>query len=243
MSNELNLGQHISKKYNEDLENLRESVLKMGGLVEKQLEDSIKSLVNGDVELARLVIKSDKPINQHELEIDKRAAELIATRQPTASDLRLLLCVVKIIADLERIGDLSQHLAKMGKKLADKGYSMRYFADIEHTGTQAKKMLTATLDAFARLDDEAAIVAMTYEQQINRESRALSRQLVTYMMEDPRTLKKTLKMFNAVRSLERIGDHCENISESILYLIRGEDVRYQGFDAVRETLERDDPDE
>lgn len=235
--NDLNLDQHISQKYNEDLETLRESVLAMGGMVEKQLADSIESLVQGNVELARLVIKGDKAINQQELEIDKRCTELIATRQPTASDLRLLLSVVKIISDLERIADLSEYLAKMGKKLADKGYSMRYFADIQHTGTQVKRMLTATLDAFARLDDEAAIAAMSYERQINREVRALSRQLATYMMEDPRSIKKTLKMFNATRALERMGDHCENVCESIIYLVRGEDVRYQGFDAVRATIE------
>lgn len=233
---DLNLDQHISNRYNEELEALRESVLTMGGMVEKQLQDSIESLVNGDIAQATLVIKADKTINQRELEIDKHCTQLIATRQPTASDLRLILSVVKIIADLERIGDLSQHLAKMGKKLAGKGYSMRYFSDIEHTGTQAKRMLTATLDAFARLDDEAAVQAMSWEKKINRESRALSRQLATYMMEDPRQIKKTLRMLNATRAVERIGDHCENMCESIIYLIRGEDLRYQGFDAVREAV-------
>lgn len=226
----------MPKTYNGDLERLRESVLVMGGMVEKQLSDSLESLITGNVDLAKQVIKGDHAINQQEINIEKRCTELIAKRKPTASELRLLLSVVKMITDLERIGDLSGHLAKMGKKLSDQGYSMRYFADIERTGTQVKKMLTATLNALARLDDETAVLAMGYEQQINRESRALSRQLATYMMEDPRDIKKTLKMLNAARALERIGDHCEHMCESIIYLIRGEDVRYQGFDAVREML-------
>lgn len=230
------LGQHISKKFNTDLEKLRENVLVMGGMVEEQLKNSLNSLVEGDIELAKQVIKGDSAINQKQLEIDQRCAEILALRQPTASDLRLILCVSKSVADLERIGDLSQYLAKMGKKLADKGYSMRYYADIQHMGRQAQKMLASALDAFARLDADAAIETMKIEMDLDAEFKKLSRQLATYMMEDPSTIRKTLKMLGACSSLERIGDHCENLCEYTLYLVLGEDVRYRAFDEIRNKM-------
>lgn len=235
-TNTLNPTPHISKKYNADLEALREEVLTMGGMVEEQLKDSLNSLVNGDIELAKIVIKKDKDVNQKELDIDHRCAETVALRQPTAGDLRLILTVMKSIADLERIGDMAHHLASMGKKLADKGYSMRYFSDIETVGLEVTKMLTTTLNAFARLNPEEALNAMAMVRPINRKSRALSRQLATYMMEDPRMIKKTLRVRDAVRALERVGDHCENICENTIYLVRGEDIRYRSFDDVKERL-------
>lgn len=240
MSNELNLDKHISTRFNEDLAELHQAVLEMGGMVESQLQDSLKSLSEGDAELAKKVMKGDKNINIKELEIDKMCTHVIALRQPTASDLRLVMSVAKAIADLERIADLAHNLAKMGKKLADKGYSMRYYAEIQHVGTKVRTMLRASLDAFARLDAEAAVEAMEIEVEINRESRALARQISTYMMADPRELKKTLKLFNAAGMLERIGDHCENLCEYTIYLVRGEDVRYQDFDEVKSKITLED---
>ncbi len=218
------------------MEELREGILEMGGMVEKQLQDSLNSLVKGDIALAKKVIKHDKTINRTDVKIDRMCMEILALRQPTASDLRLVLSVVKAITDLERIGDLSQHLARMGKKLADKGYSMRYYAEIEHTGAKAQKMLQASLNAFARMDAEAALAAMEIEKDINRESRALTRQVATYMMEDPREIKKAMKLLNAIKAIERIGDHCENLCEYTIYFVKGEDIRYQDFDEVKNKI-------
>ncbi|PIE44719.1 MAG: phosphate transport system regulatory protein PhoU [Gammaproteobacteria bacterium] len=233
---DLPLNKHISSGFEKSIEGLREAILEMGGMVEQQLQDSLNSLVKGDIELAKKVIKHDKKINRKDVNIDRMCMEILALRQPTASDLRLVLSIVKAITDLERIGDLSQHLARMGKKLADKGYSMRYYAEIEHTGTKAQKMLKASLNAFARMDAEAALAAMEIEKDINRESRALTRQVATYMMEDPREIKKAMKLLNAIKAIERIGDHCENLCEYTVYLVKGEDIRYQDFDEVKNKI-------
>lgn len=240
MDNELHLNQHISKKYNEELEELREQVMSMGGLVESQLKNSLKSLVDSNIDLAKSVIKKDDEVNQMELDISARCVEIIALRQPTASDLRLILSVDKCIADLERVGDLSYQLGKLSKKLIRKGISNRYYAELQHLCKLAQKMLTGSLNAFARLDAEAALEIMEIENQINRESEALSRQLITYMMEDPRSIKHTLRVLNAAKVMERIGDHCENLCEHVIYLVKGEDIRHQHLDEVRASLFADD---
>lgn len=240
METELHLDQHISKKYNEDLEDLREQVMSMGGLVESQLKNSLKSLLDSNIDLAKSVIKKDVEVNRQELAITARCVEILALRQPTASDLRLVFTVEKSVTDLERIGDLSQQLAKLSKKLINKGVSNRYYAELQHLGKLAQKMLTGALNAFARLDAENAIDIMAVEEKINRESNALSRQLITYMMEDPRSIKHTLRVLNAAKALERIGDHCENLCEYVVYLVKGEDIRYQNLDDVRASIFEDD---
>lgn len=240
METELHLDQHISKKYNEDLEDLREQVMSMGGLVESQLKNSLKSLLDSNIDLAKSVIKKDVEVNRQELAITARCVEILALRQPTASDLRLVFTVEKSVTDLERIGDLSQQLAKLSKKLINKGVSNRYYAELQHLGKLAQKMLTGALNAFARLDAENAIDIMAVEEKINRESNALSRQLITYMMEDPRSIKHTLRVLNAAKTLERIGDHCENLCEYVVYLVKGEDIRYQNLDDVRASIFEDD---
>lgn len=240
METELHLDQHISKKYNEDLEDLREQVMSMGGLVEAQLKNSLKSLLDSNIDLAKSVIKKDVEVNRQELAITARCVEILALRQPTASDLRLVFTVEKSVTDLERIGDLSQQLAKLSKKLINKGVSNRYYAELQHLGKLAQKMLTGALNAFARLDAVNAIDIMAVEEKINRESNALSRQLITYMMEDPRSIKHTLRVLNAAKALERIGDHCENLCEYVVYLVKGEDIRYQNLDDVRASIFEDD---
>lgn len=231
--NELNLDQHISKKYNEDLEKLREEVMNMGGMVEEQLTNSLKCLMDADIDLAKTVIAKDGEVNQKELQISTQCVEVLALRQPTASDLRLILSVDKSIMDLERIGDLSQNLAKLSKKLIKKGVSTRYYSELQHLGGQAEKMLNGALNAFARLDAEAALDVMTMDLKIDKESNALSRQLITYMMEDPRSIKHTLRVLNAAKALERIGDHCENLCEYVVFLVKGADIRYQNLDDIR----------
>lgn len=242
MDNEFNLNPHISKRYSEDLEKLREDVMKMGGFVERQLQDALGSFIKGNAKLAKQTIKRDSDINQMEVDIDADCAKILALRQPTASDLRLIITIVKSISDLERVGDLSQHLARMSKKLVSKGVSTRYCADLEHLGNRVTDMLAGSLNAFARLDAEAAVDTMMLDSDVNREFDALSRQLITYMMEDPRTIKQTLRVFNAARALERIGDHSKNLCEYTIFLVKGEDVRYQDIDSVRQAILGDDDD-
>lgn len=236
MGNNSQSDKHISTKYNEELEELRKGVLEMGMMVEQQLKNSLDSLIDADISLAKSVIRGDSDINQKELEISARCAEIIALRQPAAGDLRLVLTVGKFITDLERIGDLSQKLAALSKKLIKKGVSTRFYAEIQHLGRQTQKMLAKSLDAFARLDTQGALDTMMIEEHIDRESTALSRQLITYMMEDPRAIKHTLRALNAAKSLERIGDHCENLCEFVVYLVKGEDIRYQNLDEVRASI-------
>lgn len=236
-NNELNLDQHISQRYNEDLSELHGKAVTMGEMVEKQLKGSIKSLVKADLALAKKVSKNDHDINQKELDVSGRCVEIVALRQPTASDLRLIFSVEKVTTDLERIGDLSKHLGVMSKKLIKKGVSNKYYEDIENLAQQVKKMLKGTLQAFSTLNSDLAIETISSDEgRINRESEALSRQLITYMMEDPRSIKHVLRVLNVAKALERIGNHCENICEHIVYLVKGEDIRYQNLDDVRSNL-------
>ncbi len=240
MNTELKLDKHISKRYNQELENLRQQVITMGRIVEEQLKDSLQSLFDADIKLAKSVIKKDNNVNKVELEISAQCVEIIALRQPTAADLRLILTVEKSITDLERIGDLSANLAKLSKKLINKGVSTRYYTELQHVGVLANKMLAEALNAFARLDATSAVETMAIRNKIKRESTALSRQLITYMIEDPRTIKQTLRVLNAAKDLERIGSHCENLCEYIVYLVKGEDVRHQSFDDIRASVIVDD---
>lgn len=240
MEIKLNETPHISKKYHADLEKLREDLILMGSFVEKQLSDALESLYISDIKLAKSVIKQGKDINQREVDIDTRCAELLALRQPAASDLRLILTVSKTATDLERIGDLSEHLARMSKKLINKGLSTKYFENLQHLGSLVKSMLADTLNALARLDLDTALQVIRQDKKVDRNFDALSRQLATYMMEDPRTIKKTLRLFNAARALERIGDHCENICEHTIFLVAGEDVRYKNIDEIRSTISVDE---
>lgn len=236
MEQESKLGQHISKKYNENLEKLRDDLLAMGGTVEQQLKDSLNSLVESDLALAKSVIKRDHEVNQLELQITADCVELIALRQPTAGDLRFVFAAEKYSTELERIGDLAQNIAKFSKKLISKGVSTRHYADLHHVGNLAQQMLRGSLDALARSDAEAAITVMESEKKVSRESNALSRQLITYMMEDPRAIKPTLRVLNASKALERIAAHCENLCEFTVYLVKGEDIRYQNLDDIRHSI-------
>ncbi len=238
--NELAFNKHISNKYNQVLEDLRQQVMTMGGLVEEQLNNSLKSLFDADIQLAKAVMRKDEHVNEIELKISADCLEIIALRQPTAADLRLILTVEKCITDLERIGDLSANLAKLSKKLISKGVSTRYYTEIQHVGGLAQQMLTGALNAFARIDAEAAVETMALRNKVKRESTALSRQLITYMIEDPRSIKQTLRVLNAAKDLERIGSHCENLCEYVVYLVKGEDVRHQSFDDIRAAVIVDD---
>ncbi|MCY3803133.1 MAG: phosphate signaling complex protein PhoU [Gammaproteobacteria bacterium] len=230
------IGQHISHQYDEDLESLRSKVLNMGGLVEKQVQNALLALTRADSSLAEDVATSDYRINSMEVAIDEECTQVIARRQPAASDLRLLVTIYKTITDLERIGDEAEKIGRHAVKLAAIERTPTYFSEIKHLGEQVCKMLHECLDALARMDVDSAFAIAQGDRAINDEYDALTRQLITYMMEDPRSIKRSLRVMWCARSLERIGDHAKNICEAVIYTVAGQDIRHTSFDQVKAEL-------
>lgn len=224
----LNLNTHISSKFNEELDLVRKEVLTMGGLVEQQLKDALSAAVHLDEAMAQQVIESDHLINQIELKIDEDCTRIIAKRQPTAGDLRLMLVIMKAIADLERIGDEAVRIAKVAHDALNNKQQNALLHHLNHLGESVQGMLQQTLNVFARIDDQEARRVYSLDKPIDREYETLIRLLITYMMEDPRSIPKVMSVIWAVRSLERIGDRCQNICEYVVYLVQGEDVRHSG---------------
>lgn len=228
---------HISRQFNEEIEHLRNRVLKMGGLVEQQVLRSIEALKNIDEKLAQKIIKKDHKVNAMEVKIDEESAQMLALRQPTASDLRMVVAVIKTITDLERIGDEAEKIAAMSVCISESGgkFHKRY-ADIKHLGKHVASMVHDVLDAFARLDVGAAIQVVRADEVADEEYQKLMRQLLTYMMEDPRTITVSMDIMWAARAFERIGDHAKNISEYIIYLVEGKDVRHIDIDEIEKDI-------
>jgi len=226
----LNLGHHISRRYNEELEDIRNRVLAMGGLVERQLQDAMLALETQDSKLAQLVIDNDVQVNAMEVAIDEECNTVLARRQPAASDLRLITAVIKTITDLERMGDEAERIARMGKDLRGDVGIGKLFTQVHHLGQHARGMLHGALDAFAHVDTEKAVEVWNEDQKIDREYEALLRELMTYMMEDPESIPQILKTIFAVRAIERIGDRAGNICEYVIYLVKGKDVRHTSLD-------------
>jgi phosphate transport system protein len=233
------LSTHISRQYNAELEDIRSRVLQMGGLVEQQIERAITALVQGDVGLGEAVIMNDTQVNKMEVTIDEECSQIIARRQPTAGDLRLVVAVIKTITDLERIGDEAEKIARMAVRLADEERPKNNYAEIQAIGQQARQMVHDALDAFARVDIEAALRVAREDRKVDEKYDGAMRQLITFMMEDPRTISRVLNVIWAARALERIGDHARNICEYIIYLVKGRDVRHTSLDQIeREILGR-----
>jgi len=229
----MELGQHISQRYNHELEDIRSKVLKMGGLVEEQSVNALKSLLEYDKPLAKEVTKGDDIINEMEVEIDEECTHVIARRQPAASDLRLIIAVVKVITDLERIGDEAVKIARYSKKLAKKPSVNGMHSELSHLTELVLDILHNALDSFARLDADQAISILEGENRLNKEVNNLSRLLITYMMEDPRNIKSALRISWCARSIERIGAHSQNICEYVIFLVKGKDVRHSNLEHIR----------
>ncbi len=224
--------QHISQQFNAELEEVRSHLLAMGGLVEKQVNDAVTALIQADSGLAQQVRDVDDQINQMERNIDEECVRILARRQPAASDLRLIISISKSVIDLERIGDEATKIARRAIQLCEEGY-----VEVRHIGDQVRKMVQEALDAFARFDADLALSVAQYDKTVDREYKTALRELVTYMMEDPRSISRVLSVIWALRSLERIGDHARNIAELVIYLVRGTDVRHLGLARMAEEVE------
>jgi phosphate transport system protein len=227
--------QHISAKFNTELESLRGHMLAMGGKVEQQLASALDALLKMDSGEAELVVRRDREVNQMEMAIDDECATIIARRQPTASDLRLVIAIIKVNRDLERIGDEAAKVAKQAVRMSEDAMSPSNCIEIRHIGALVVAMLRQALDAFARLDVKLAIEVVKGDAEVDKEYGSAMRSLVTFMVEDPRNIGTILNEMWALRSLERIGDHACNIAEHVVYLVEGLDVRHGGLDELGET--------
>jgi phosphate transport system protein len=227
------LNQHYSQQFNSELEDIRSRVLAMGGLVEQQLGTAIDALNHGRSDPAEIVVSNDYQVNAYDVEIDERCTKILALRKPSASDLRLVLAVIKTTADLERIGDEAKRVARMAIRAASGDHGRNLYGQIAHLGSQVQGMLHRVLDAFARMDVDAAIDVAHEDVNIDREYESVMRQSMTYMMEDPRSIPNVIDLIWAARALERIGDRCCNISEYIIYFVKGKDVRHTSLEQIR----------
>ncbi len=220
---------HTSKQFDVDLEDIRSRVLQMGGLVEMQLTAAIEGLATGNEEIIHRVIDAERRVNTYEKEIDDACVHVIARRQPTASDLRLIMAVSKIVTDLERIGDEAEKVARIARAIYGRGaLTIPRAIDVRQTGNKAALMLRHVLDAMARLDTVEAGKIIAEGQLIDNDFRAILRQLITFMMEDPRTITTALDIVWIAKSIERVGDHAENIAEQVIYIVDGIDIRHTG---------------
>ena len=230
------MNEHTSKKFDLELENLRTRVLQMGGLVEQQVRKAMEGLSAGDLPLLEMVILDDDRVNQLEIELDAACNKVIAKRQPTAIDLRMIITVLKSTADLERIGDKARKIARLGTVLHDQHVAGIPDVELSHISELSLKMLRTSLDAFARLDVTSAAEVMRLDETVNTEYHALVRQLITYMMEDPRTITHSLDIMSIAKAIERVGDHATNIAEYVVYMVKGLDVRHSSPDEVEQKL-------
>jgi phosphate transport system protein len=230
---------HISQQFNADLEEVKNNLLEMGGMVEKQLSDAIEAIITADSGLGALVREDDAAINAMEMQIDEECKRILARRQPAASDLRLVLSIIKAVNDLERIGDESAKIARLAIELTEQGESSKGYVEIRHIGEHVRRMVSMALDAFARYDIDAALAVAREDVSVDLEYSSAMREMITYMIEDPRSITRVLNVVWALRALERVGDHAKNIAEHVIYLVKGTDVRHLGLDGLEKTVRLD----
>jgi len=233
--------QHISAQFNAELEAVKNNLLEMGGKVEQQINVAVEALLKRDSGVAELVIAGDQEVNDMEVSIDDECARILARRQPAASDLRLVIAVAKLTTDLERIGDEATKIAKQAIKLSESGESPSNYTEIRHIAEHASAMLRKALDAFARLDVDTAVDVVMSDSTVDALYGSAMRSLVTFMMEDPRTISSVLNEMWALRSLERVGDHASNVAEQVIYLVRGLDVRHVEPEELAAQMEQETP--
>ncbi len=232
------IGQHISRQFNAEMEDIRHKVLTMGGIVEEQIEQASQAFMQCNLELAEKVIQKDDQIDSLEMEIDQECTEILARRQPAAFDLRMLIATIKIITDLERIGDEAARIAKMVIALEKTDYYHDKYHEIQHLLDMVKAMLHSSLDCLARLDASNVVDIKNQDVKVDREYGSIIRQLITRMMEDPRNITRALDVLWTSRSLERIGDHSCNICEHVTYMVKGKDVRHISQEELEKVISK-----
>lgn len=230
-----NINRHISGQFNQELEHIRSQVMAMGGLVEKQLTNALDAVLRNDDALADDVIVNDTQVNAQEVNIDEATTRIIAKRQPAASDLRLTMAIIRTCSDLERIGDMAERIAQTAKR--DFSHAQRtLLLSLDSLGQQVVSMLHDVLDAFARMDIDAAWRVHEEDERVDLKYEGVMRQMITYMMEDPHSIPDVMEVLFAVRALERVGDRCKNIAEYVIYFVRGKDVRHTAPERVNEIV-------
>ena len=230
---------HLSTQFDAELSGISNRVLEMGGLVESQVSQSVYALAQFSAETAEQVLLAEERVNTMEMEIDRDLSAIIARRQPTARDLRLLIAISKTIANLERVGDEAARIARTVQRLINTGVSSRMrlpVGDLSFEAELAIAQLRKALDAFARLDTTHALEVLRADDQIDREFDGLMRKLITYMMEDPRTISASIDLIFVAKAIERVGDHAKNLAEAIIYVVKGTDVRHTSVDDIADAV-------
>jgi len=238
----LNLSDHISRQFNQELEEVRSQVLHMGGIVEEQLANALKVLVSGDKSLAKEVLAADAVVNALEVDIDEECTRIVALRQPAASDLRLVMTVVKTINELERIGDEAKRIAKMTSDELEGVLTEKMRTELTFMGALVRDMLRQVLDGFARADVDTAIEVVKADKLVDKRYKKIVKQFIQQMVNDPDSVPSVINVLWAVRSLERLGDRCQNIAEHIIYMALGTDIRHVKLDDVLAEIEGQDVD-
>ena len=231
--------QHISQQFNQDLSEVRNKLLNMGGIVQRQVADAVDALVKSDSALAESIRSKDQDVDALEMVIDEDCTQLIARRQPAASDLRLVISIIKMVADLERIGDEASKIAKMAIRLTEDGEAPRGYVEIRHISDHVSQMVNGALDAFARFDVDVALDIMKEDHAVDAEYKSAIRSLMTFMMEDPRSISQIHSVMWVLRALERIGDHACNLAEHVIYIVKGKDVRHMPIRQAEQLLDSD----
>jgi phosphate transport system protein len=230
---------HLSTQFDAELSGISGRVLEMGGLVESQVAQALFALTHFSDEIAEKVLQEEVRVNQMEVEIDRDLSAIIARRQPTARDLRLLIAISKAIANLERVGDEAARIARTVRRLISTGVASRLRLPVADLGVEADlaiAQLRKALDAFARLDTARALEVLKQDDQIDREFDGLLRKLITYMMEDPRTISSSIDLVFVAKAIERVGDHAKNLAEAIIYVVKGTDVRHSSMEDVENAV-------
>ncbi|MYL23605.1 phosphate signaling complex protein PhoU [Vreelandella massiliensis] len=230
--------QHISRQFNQELEELKTHLMAMGGLVEKQVHDAVLSLLEGDTKLAIKVRDSDRQVNELQLQIDDECTRVLARRQPAASDLRLVVAVIRASSDLERIGDEASKIARNAITLSESGAAVRGLVEVRHISDHVRKMLRDALTSFARFDTDLALEVVREDELVDDEYSSAMRSLITFMAEDARSISPVLSVMWVLRALERVGDHADNLAEHVVYLVKGLDIRHANPETLDEQMQQ-----
>jgi phosphate transport system protein len=230
--------EHTLKQFDTELEQIRSKVLQLGGLVERQIIRAMEALAEGDLILCEQVINTDHDVNRMEVDLDEACAHIIAKRQPAAVDLRMIMTVIKTITDLERVGDEAKKIAKQARAMHSSDVSFVPKIELRHAADLVVAMLRQALDAFARSDATVATEVVRRDKEVDAEFKAAMRQLISFMIEDPRTITRALELLFIAKSIERIGDHAKNISEYVVYMEKGRDVRHLGLEGLEREVAR-----